>query len=118
MLDRRSFLRGVAAAPLAAVPLSAPLPGRACDFSRVSCEKGDPGELAYCLACADGKSIKVFLDGVEQKLAVTADTAQGFVKRAIESDGGNLAFNRRTGEIFHEVVHGRVEIRIADKVIT
>lgn len=81
-----------------------------CSFSRVSCEKGDPGEVAYGKLCADKLTPKVLLDGVEQKCAVTADEIEGFVKRHILSDGGNPAINLSTDEFLYETIRGKVEI--------
>jgi len=43
---------------------------------------------------------------------LTADASEGWVKRHIESDGGNCAYNAATGDLLTEIVHGHVEIRI------
>jgi hypothetical protein len=109
-MNRRSFLRAAAIAPaIAAMPAISSAPA---GYERVSCEKGDPGERAYALACAGGKTVKVYLDGVEQKYALTADTNQGWVKRTVVSADGNIAFNRATEEIYTEIVHGAVRIEV------
>ena len=81
-------------------------------YERVSCETGDPGEVAYGMACADGKQIKVWLDGVEQTHCITADASEGWVKRLIVSPSGNVAINMATGEILTEVVRGAVTIAL------
>lgn len=114
-MKRRGFfgvLAGGVAAGTYSVALGietvAPRVGR-----RVSCVKGDPGERLYGEACADEKTVTVFLDGVEQRDALTADEAEGFVDRNIISPGGRVAFNPATREILHERVFGRVEIRIS-----
>lgn len=109
-MDRRSFLRGAAVAPIiATLPAISSAPA---GYERVSCEKGDPGERAYALARADGKTVKVYLDGVEQKHAVTADANEGWVKREVVSPAGNIAYNPATWEIYREIVHGVVRIDI------
>lgn len=114
-MDRRNFLRGAAVLPL--VPFAAPaiaaipVPGR---ITRISCERGDPGEAAYGIACAEGKNIEVLLDGVAQK-CVTADSAEGWVKRPLMSPSGKIAVNLAGGTIVYEVAHGHVEIIVADK---
>jgi hypothetical protein len=82
-------------------------------YERISSEKGDPGERAYAIACGDGKRVTVFLDGVEQKYPITADAREGWVLRDVATPDGNLAWNRVTGEIYREVVHGVVRIEIA-----
>jgi hypothetical protein len=114
-MDRRNFLRGAAALPL--VPFAAPaiaaipVPSR---ITRISCEAGDPGEAAYGIICGDGKSVKVLLDGVKQK-CVTADSAEGWVKRPLMSPSGNIAVNLANSTIVYETAHGRVEIIVQDK---
>src|SRR5690606_27382111 len=114
-MDRRSFLRGSAVA-VAGVPVVAAascIAVRKLGGRRVSCVQGDPGERLYSQACGDGKTVKVFLDGVEQKWAETADEAEGFVDRIVETPQGNIAINRATGEILKERVYGDVRIVIA-----
>lgn len=110
-MDRRSFLRGSAAAvvsaPVAAVAVKK-VGGR-----RVSTIKGDPGERLYAEACGDGKTVKVFLDGVEQKWVETADEAEGFVDRVVETPEDNMAINLAAGELLKERVYGDVRIVIA-----
>lgn len=106
-MDRRSFLCGSAVA-VAGAPVVRKIGGR-----RVSCVPGDPGELLYSQACGDGKTVKVFLDGVEQKWAETADEAEGFVDRIVETPQGNMAINRVTGEILKERVYGDVRVVIS-----
>lgn len=114
-MNRRSFLRGAAVAPVIAVGAAIPAISAPGGFSRVSCEKGDPGERAYGIACAERKQVDVYLDGVKQKFALTADAKEGWVKRWIEAGNGRPAFNPATEEVLTEVVYGRVEIRLAPK---
>lgn len=109
-MKRRDLFRAGAAIAIAG---TAGLPVMAAGGRRVSIVKGDPGERLYAEACGDGKSVRVFLDGVEQRHAETADEAEGFVDRCVTTAEGNIAWNRRTGEILKERAHGRVEIVIA-----
>ncbi|BCH33150.1 hypothetical protein MesoLjLc_50800 [Mesorhizobium sp. L-8-10] len=111
-MDRRSFLRGAAVAPIAVTGAAVQANSAPEGYERVSTETGDPGERAYAMACGDGKRIKVYLDGVEQQYCLTADARQGWVKRHVITEQGNVAFNRATEEILTEVVHGRVEIAL------
>lgn len=111
MMDRRSFFRAAVTAPIAIA--AAPASGIACEFSRVSCVAGDPGERAYGILCARGLRPTVWLNGVEQGLAETADVALGLVTRAVDAGGGGIAFNNATGEVLRETVYGRVEITVA-----
>lgn len=114
-MNRRAFFGAMAAAPgvlAAAAGLSVALPGEPCSFRRVSCERGDPGERAYAILCGDQKSARIFLDGVEQRFAITADMDEGSVLRHVATPEGHIAFNRVTGEIYNETVYGRVDIRI------
>lgn len=109
-MNRRSFFRATVAAPVAIA--TAPASGIPCEFSRISCVAGDPGERAYGILCARGLRPTVWLDGIEQKLAETADVELGLVTRAVDAGGGNIAFNAATGEVLHETVYGRVEITV------
>lgn len=112
-MDRRSFvsLLPLGAAAVVHKPTEAVARGIP-DGIRVSSEKGDPGERLYCQLCGDKKRVRIFLDGAEQQMAVTADERLGMVKRAVLTPKGNLAVNHATGEIFHEEVYGAVRIEI------
>lgn len=109
-MKRRDLFR---AGAVVAIAGATSMPVIAAGGRRVSVVKGDPGERLYGEACGDGKSVRVFLDGVEQRHAETADEVEGFVDRCVTTAEGNIAWNRRTGEILKERVHGRVEIVIA-----
>lgn len=114
-MDRRSFLFGsaVAVAGAPVVTAASPIAVRKIGGRRVSCVPGDPGERLYSQACGDGKTVKVFLDGAEQKWAETADESEGFVDRIVETPKGNVAINHVTGEILKERVYGDVRIVIS-----
>lgn len=112
-MDRRSFFKGALAAGVVAPVINsaqAGTPDPVRHDRRVSCLMGDPGERLYAELCGDGKKITVYLDGIEQKYAVTADEVEGMVYRPIMTPEGNLAINRATGDIPHETVYGRVQI--------
>lgn len=102
-MNRRQML-GAAALAAVAVPVAAKPPMG----QRISCETGDPGERLYSLLCAEGKFLKVFLNGKEIDGVVTADPEAGTIKRIVKSSNGNIAFNRVTGEVFHETLTGEV----------
>lgn len=113
-MDRRSFLRAAAVLPLATPALA--LPGSGTEgITRISCEAGDPGEIAFAKACGDGRKVIVLLNGVTCPDVKTADAVEGWVKRCIRTGNGNIAFNRVTGQILHEKVYGRVEIRFEER---
>lgn len=126
-MDRRSFMRGVAIAPVIVggaivtkvkteeiTPEDMPMKGEAPKgYERISSETGDPGERAFAMACGDGKNVKIYLDGVGQKYATMADAREGLVKRLVLTPEGNMAFNRVTNEMFTEIVSGWVAIVLA-----
>lgn len=110
-MQRRSFLVGAILAPGAAaasLPISAPIGG-----IRISCEKEDSGYRDYCIANGDGKIVKVWLDGVEQKRCVMADENLGVVKRMVTTPQGNIAHDN--GEFLFEEIKGFVEVKITDR---
>lgn len=79
------------------------------NYDRVSCEKGDPGEAAYNAARLEGKKVIVYLDGVNQPEAVTADVEEGWVRRFKKNEEG-LVIDPDKEEIVIEVVHGDVRV--------
>lgn len=109
-MNRRSLFAAVIAAP--AMMASRAKAGGRVSRDRISTEKGDPGERRYAELSGDGKRVRVFLDGVEQKDAVTADPGLGIVKRAVVTENGNIAINKATGEIFYETVSGDVRVEV------
>lgn len=114
-MDRRSFLRASAAVSLGAgLPVSianAPCPEEPAGlFQRISCEKGDRGYRAYCMARGDDKTVMVYLNGEPQRYALTADANEGWVKRFVSTPAGNIAHDGR--EVLTEIVHGTVTIEI------
>jgi hypothetical protein len=76
---------------------------------RLSVHEGDPGFLQYVELGGDSAKIKIFLDGVEQRDCVTADRAQGWVRRFKRLDGMPVIVDYRFAE---EVVYGVVEFKL------
>lgn len=110
-INRRGFLTSMSAAPAAIAATAAITP---IAYHRVSVEAGDPGEAAFAALCAQKKRAEVFLDGVYQKWALTADAKEGWVRRHRIDEFDNVLFNPRTGKILNEVVYGSVVIEIKD----
>ncbi|RVQ20089.1 hypothetical protein [Sinorhizobium meliloti] len=82
---------------------------------RLSSDKDDPGYRDWCIVRSDMKTIKVFLDGVEQNRCEMADDEAGEIRRFVTTPQGNLATDMIRGEFLTEVVKGKVEIRIEDR---
>lgn len=111
-MKRRSILGMIAAAPSLAVsiadassygPRERKIGGR-----RLSCRKDDSGYLEYGLAIGAGKNIKIYLNGKEQKYAITADESEGMVCRFVTTDGENFAHDGEN--VLEETVYGDVTI--------
>lgn len=109
-MKRRSFLVGAILTPGSAI---ASLPQDAQHGLRVSVDKGDPGYRNYCVANGDGKIIKVYLDGVEQKHCRMADESLGVVRRIVTTPSGKLA--HANGEVLEEEVSGVVRVITVDR---
>lgn len=78
---------------------------------RLSVEKDDPGHSAW-LALGDKRhEVRIFVDGVEIKNAVTADTEESFVVVNKTGENGHILFDRESGEIYTKRITGRVEIK-------
>ncbi|PZU87344.1 MAG: hypothetical protein DI527_18895 [Chelatococcus sp.] len=73
--------------------------------------KGDPGERAYGILRSEGLTPTVWLDGVDQKLVVTADVEAGFVRRLVTGPSGNIATDA-AGDVLEEDVFGKVVITV------
>lgn len=82
---------------------------------RVSIRKDDPGERTFAEIWADGKKGVVYLDGVRQKHAITADEREGMVVRLMTDDRGRVLVNPVEGRALEETVFGDVEIRIVER---
>lgn len=108
-MNRRGFLKGAAVA-IAAAPAAANAAVFKADGIRVSSNKDDPGYRAWCIAKGDGKTVRVYLNGVEQKFASMADEARGEVRRAVLTPNGNLAIGN--DEVLEEIAYGDVRVTI------
>ena len=84
-------------------------------MTRVSIHEDDPGYWQYCVARAHGKTIHVFLDGVEQKECVTADDERRIVKRAALYPDGTPKLDAALDKIAYETVIGDVRIEFRDE---
>lgn len=76
---------------------------------RISVEKDDPGytDLVPLLG------LKIFLDGQEEKLVLTADEEQGKILVAVKNEAGFL--QKDGDEILKEWKSGKVEIQFPEK---
>lgn len=80
---------------------------------RLSIDEDDPGYSAW-LALGDKRhDVRIFVNGVEIKNAITADAAESFVIVSETGKSGHILFDREFGEICTKRVTGRVEIRMA-----
>lgn len=62
-----------------------------------------------------GKRIRVFLDGVEQSLVITADEETGELVRCVPDANGKPQVDPADREsVWIETLRGRVEVRIED----
>lgn len=118
-MDRRTFFKASAVViPVMTVscgPYERAVAGMPAHGSRrISCRKGDPGEPLYGMVCSDDLKAKVFLDGVEQKEAITADEELGMVIRHRMTPKGRISVNYATKEALEETVYGRVVIEIVE----
>lgn len=125
-MNRRKFFGAAAISPLALAATPAPATAKKMPIhievevnwdaiypygTRISCVKGDPGERFYGVLCGDGIRPEVWLDGVKQDHAETADALHGEVVRAVTTPNGNIAINPATNEVLRETVRGKVRIR-------
>lgn len=78
---------------------------------RVSVIAGDIGQRALAEFSAQGKQVRVLLDGVEQSLCETADEQRGYVVRCVEAVDGSLLV--AGDDIIREIRYGHVEIRVS-----
>ncbi|WP_425087782.1 hypothetical protein [Stappia sp.] len=81
---------------------------------RVSSDKNDPGYAAYAQLRARGKTVTVFLDGVEVDKCDMADDEEGMVSYAVLTDDGKLQLDPcNPDQILTERAHGVVEIVVS-----
>lgn len=111
-MDRRSFFKAAGGLTLGVVAGSFEAGAAVTKTGglRFSTDEDDPGYRNYCITKGDGKKIKILLDGVEQRYCITADEAEGMVKRTVITPDGNIAHD---GEKWiDEIVYGSVEIQV------
>jgi len=109
-MKRRSLLGLFATAPAMAAAASKVMaePVKKAGGRRLSCKDDDAGYREYCMARGDGQTIKVFLNGEEQKECITADESEGMVVRLVKTAKGNIAHDG--GNLLEETVYGDVSI--------
>lgn len=84
-------------------------------LERASIVAGESGYSQYCEAYRDKKIVTVTLNGVPQKLCTAADAAEGWVRRVVVNEDGDIATDG--DNVLEEVVHGKVVIEAEDKPI-
>lgn len=78
---------------------------------RVSVKTDDPGNTAYADLLCEGRTVHIFLDGVEQRDVITADEEAGTVERfVLDADGHAQLDPLKEGEAWIETVTGTVRI--------
>jgi hypothetical protein len=79
---------------------------------RISVDERDAGYPEYKNSVHQGKTVRVFLDGLEQKQVITADSCDGFIVAIELDERGNFVWDRKTGVIAEKRLCGQVDIRI------
>lgn len=79
---------------------------------RLSINRSDPGYLAYRRLGKRRNRVRIFVDGVEHKHVITADTKRAAITCFDLSEDGQPSINRRKGTIRMKRITGRVEIRM------
>lgn len=80
---------------------------------RLSARKDDPGYEAFNALYSNGKRPVAFLDGVEQRAAVTADEEAGLIVRHVLDDEGKPQLDPNDPHrVWEETVRGEVRIEV------
>jgi len=82
---------------------------------RVSSVQGDVAEPFWASLIAEGKTVRVYLDGVEQPLADTADEQRGYIVRPATDSRGGIFVNTHTDQVIRETMFGEVKVVIEDR---
>jgi len=83
---------------------------------RLSADKSDPGYVPWRIAVAEGKSIRVLLDGIEQREVVTADDELGvLVRPKLNWEGKLLIDPDNRDRVWLETLQGQVRIEISER---
>ena len=80
---------------------------------RLSVFVGDPGHAPYEALGERGHSIRIYLDGVEQQNVMTADRAQGWLRRLAMIEGRAVRFE--SAHVKTEVVRGKIEFYFGER---
>jgi hypothetical protein len=73
---------------------------------RLSMDEGDPGYSPLA------RGVRVFLDGIERTMVVTADEEKRALVRYVTNDKGRLRVNATGDDIERETLHGDVRIEV------
>ncbi|MCK8780559.1 hypothetical protein M0654_11235 [Rhizobium sp. NTR19] len=80
---------------------------------RVSTINDDPGFMPWAQARAEGRVIRVFLDGEEIDKCITADEETGLIVRPVLDVEGGCQVDPSTGsDLWTESVHGSVRVEV------
>jgi hypothetical protein len=80
---------------------------------RISIRPGDSGYLNHATLRAHGRRASVKLNGELQTYCVTADSEAGVVVRYVQP----FQYDAERQRLVDEVVHGKVEIELADEMV-
>lgn len=83
---------------------------------RISIRPTDSGYRNFATVCAACKSIVVKFNGAEQIGCDTADAEAGMIVRYTRDDKGAFTFDRERQAFTDEVLHGKVEIEIIERL--
>lgn len=80
---------------------------------RITSNKGDYGYQVFKFAMDCGKSIHIFLNGIEQKGVSVADEDGGYIIKDVLDKEGNCQVNpNKPDEVWVETLKGDVKIEI------
>lgn len=80
---------------------------------RISLRPNDSGYANHVALRSHGKRASIKLNGEEQTYCITADSEAGVVVRYVHP----FVFDKERECMVDEVVHGRVEIELADEMV-
>lgn len=80
---------------------------------RLTINRADPGYMAYRRLGKRRSRVRIFVDGIEYKHVVTADTKRSSVTCFDISEDGRPSINGLKGTFRMKRITGRVEIRMA-----
>jgi len=81
---------------------------------RLSANPDDPGYAAWGEILSSGKSVRVFLNGIERSGVMTADETERFIVMAKRDERGEIVFDRQREEFVLETLRGDVHVEVID----